>query len=248
MRSLKKVLKKRIGSSPFLSYWSSILYSKLLGLMAWRHRLAQIGNSHIALTAKITGWSSCKFGKGCGIGARTWINVNNRMKGKCSLSIGENTFIGQQNFFTAGKLISVGPYCLTGVSCSFIASSHLVKNPLVPYVATGTLDDDVILVGANCFFGYGAMVLGNVTIGHGSVIGAKSVVRQNIPPFSLAVGNPARVVKYYDFAIKEWVSGERPQEKCSEIPTEDEYIKTLLQSNRAPIQPLSAASSWLGDI
>lgn len=248
MRTLRKAFKKRIGFSPFLSYWSAILFSKLLGLIAWRHRLAQIGSSHIALTAKITGWSSCKFGRGCVVGAGTWMNVNNRAEGEFSLTIGENAFIGQQNFFTAGKLISVGPYCLTAASCSFIGSSHLVENPLVPYITTGTLNDDAILLGANCFFGYGAMVLGNVTIGHGSVIGAKSVVRQNIPPFSLAVGNPAKVVKHYDFAIKEWVLGERPHEKFAEVPTEAEYIKILSEKNYAPIQPLSAASSWLGDI
>ncbi len=46
----------------------------------------------------------------------------------------------------------------------------------------------------------------NLEIGEWSIIGAGSVVTKSIPPYSIAVGNPARVVKQYDFEKKEWVS------------------------------------------
>jgi serine acetyltransferase len=45
------------------------------------------------------------------------------------------------------------------------------------------------------WIGYGATILSGVTIGHGAVIGAMSLVTRDVPPFGIAVGNPARVVR-----------------------------------------------------
>lgn len=50
-------------------------------------------------------------------------------------------------------------------------------------------------IGSNCFIGVGSIVMPGVRIGDGSVIGAGSVVTKDIPPGSLAFGNPAQVVK-----------------------------------------------------
>jgi acetyltransferase-like isoleucine patch superfamily enzyme len=51
-----------------------------------------------------------------------------------------------------------------------------------------------VVVGDNVWIGFDSVVLPGVTIGTGSVIGARSVVADDIPPYSVAVGNPARVV------------------------------------------------------
>ena len=47
--------------------------------------------------------------------------------------------------------------------------------------------------------------MAGVTIGERCQIGAGSVVTKDIPPYTVAVGNPARAVKRYDFEKKEWV-------------------------------------------
>ncbi|WP_241520199.1 sugar O-acetyltransferase [Bifidobacterium catulorum] len=52
-----------------------------------------------------------------------------------------------------------------------------------------------IVIGSNCWFGGDVTVLGGVTIGDGCVIGAGSVVTKDIPANSVAVGNPARVIR-----------------------------------------------------
>jgi len=61
------------------------------------------------------------------------------------------------------------------------------------------IDDDV-WIGAN------VVVLAGVTIGKHSIVGAGSVVTKDIPPYSICVGNPARIIKHYDFTLQKWVS------------------------------------------
>lgn len=57
-----------------------------------------------------------------------------------------------------------------------------------------TKKDRKVVIGANCYIGYGALVLPGVTIGDNCLIGAGSVVTRDIPAGSVAAGNPARVL------------------------------------------------------
>jgi acetyltransferase-like isoleucine patch superfamily enzyme len=52
-----------------------------------------------------------------------------------------------------------------------------------------------VTIGDDCWIAMGAMVLPGVTIGEGSVIGAGAVVAADIPAWSVAAGNPARVIR-----------------------------------------------------
>lgn len=61
------------------------------------------------------------------------------------------------------------------------------------FYQTGVKGD--IIIGNDVWIGSDATILSGLTIGDGAVVGAKSVVANNIPPYSVAVGNPARVVK-----------------------------------------------------
>lgn len=62
-----------------------------------------------------------------------------------------------------------------------------------------------VLIEQNVWIGEFVCVLPGVTIGEGSIIGAMSVVNKDIPPYSIAVGSPAKVVKKYDFELENWV-------------------------------------------
>lgn len=63
-----------------------------------------------------------------------------------------------------------------------------------------------VIIKENCWIGEKTIILPGVTIEKNSIIGAGSVVTKNIPEYSIAVGNPAKVIKKWDFQIKKWVS------------------------------------------
>jgi acetyltransferase-like isoleucine patch superfamily enzyme len=55
----------------------------------------------------------------------------------------------------------------------------------------------------NVWIGFGSCVLPGVTIGEGSVVGARSVVAEDVPPYTVVAGNPARIIRHLSPAAKE---------------------------------------------
>jgi len=70
-------------------------------------------------------------------------------------------------------------------------------------LACANVDAKPINIGRNVWIGFDACVLPGVSIGEGSVIGAKSVVTQSIPPFTIVAGNPARIIREISPAERE---------------------------------------------
>ena len=64
---------------------------------------------------------------------------------------------------------------------------------------------DKVLLENGVWIGNSTIILPGVTIGEKSIIGAGSVVTKSIPPYCIAAGNPAKVIKKYDFNTKMWV-------------------------------------------
>ncbi len=75
-----------------------------------------------------------------------------------------------------------------------------INQPMTTGLAV-KIDDD-------CWIGINACILKNVTIGKHSVIKAGSVITENIPPYSVVCGNPARIVKKYNLEKRVWVKYE----------------------------------------
>ena len=57
---------------------------------------------------------------------------------------------------------------------------------------------DPIAIGHGVWIGFDACVLPGVHIGDGAIVGARSVVTENVPPYAIVAGNPARVVRQFD--------------------------------------------------
>lgn len=65
-----------------------------------------------------------------------------------------------------------------------------------------------VVIEEGAWIGESVVILQGVTVGKGSIIGAMSVVTKNIPPYSIATGIPAKVIKKYDFEKNQWISVE----------------------------------------
>lgn len=206
-------------------------------------------NSYIDPSVHLLGRSAIRLGTNSCISELSLLNVNHPRADEYSIDIGNNCFIGQQNFFSSGKKIKIGSYTLTAIGCQFIGSSHLFNDPSLPYLTTGTTDTDVMILGANCLLGANVTILGSISIGCGSVIGASTFVRKDIPPFSLVVGNPGVVIKRFSFLKKEWVScQEFSDAEELAIPSEKDYLATLNMRFGKVSMPWIAASRRFGGL
>ncbi|MBE7081631.1 MAG: maltose O-acetyltransferase [Clostridiales bacterium] len=83
----------------------------------------------------------------------------------------------------------MGPYVI------FYAQNHCTSNPDIPMREQGMAEIKPITIEDDVWIGARVVVLPGVTIGKGSVIGACAVVSKDVPPYSVFVGNPGRVVK-----------------------------------------------------
>lgn len=182
----------------------------------------------------------------CTIGDNSLLTVNNRSNKDKQLTISSNVYLGRDNFISVGKSVYISDYCIFGNKCSIICSDHVFDNPLIPYALSGNSFEKRIIIGVNCWFGHGVFVLGNVKIGHGSIIGANTIITKDIPPFSMVVGNPARIIKTYNFTTNKWEKDVVFNESIFMI--EDEYLRYLRNNNGDTPLAHYSASSRLGHL
>lgn len=110
---------------------------------------------------------------------------------------GYNIHCGNNVYFNVNCVIldvvkvTIGSYTLFGPGVQLYTATH----PLDAHQRRTVESGAPIAIGEDCWIGGGAIICPGVTIGDRCVIGAGSVVTKNIPADSLAVGNPARVIR-----------------------------------------------------
>ena len=112
------------------------------------------------------------------------------------VKIGKDTSINHGVLFDAcgSKSIIIGEKCLIGPYVVIRSADHIFNDISRPIREQGHIYGNIIIED-DCWIGSHVTVTKNVKIGKGSVIGANSVVTKDIPPFSVAMGVPARVVR-----------------------------------------------------
>jgi len=94
----------------------------------------------------------------------------------------------------AAESVMIGDNVLIASNVLITDSDHIVE-PGIPVTRNPSFVTRPVVVEQDCWIGQNVVIVKGVRVGHHSVIGANSVVTRDIPPYSVAVGNPARVVK-----------------------------------------------------
>ncbi|MEM7725466.1 MAG: DapH/DapD/GlmU-related protein [Cyanobacteria bacterium P01_A01_bin.45] len=120
--------------------------------------------------------------------------VDIRAMSDTQIEIGEGTFIGPYVCFAGPGDITIGKGCLIAAHSGIFANNHKYADP-IQFICEQGITRKGIVIEDDCWLGHGVTVVDGVTIGKGSVVGAGSVVTKDIPPYSIAVGTPAKVLK-----------------------------------------------------
>ena len=122
------------------------------------------------------------------------------------LTIGDNTNIEQNCHIICHHKVLIGSNVSITANCAIVDVTHPYDNVNdKSKIGNRILDDRAVVeIGDNSFIGIGSIVLPHVKIGEYVVIGAHSVVIRDIPSFSIAVGNPARVIKKFNKETNKW--------------------------------------------
>ncbi|HJT71734.1 MAG TPA: acyltransferase [Terriglobales bacterium] len=131
-----------------------------------------------------------EFGDSVFIGAQTMIQ--GRFDGTCK--IGNHVWIGPQAYFDARDII-LEDYVGWGPGAKVLGSAHTGEPRNVPIIATGLVIKPV-RVGLGADIGMNASILPGINIGAHSIVGAGSVVTNDVPEYAIVAGAPAKVLRF----------------------------------------------------
>lgn len=115
------------------------------------------------------------------------------------IRIGSGSFLNQGVMVAATELVEIGDHCMLANGCLVTDADHRFDDPSRPITHQGFKAKGPTRIADNVWLGAGCVVTGGVTIGERTVVGAGSVVTQDLPGGTVAAGIPARVLREIDF-------------------------------------------------
>ncbi len=154
------------------------------------HNITLGKNVRIADDVTIIAYGKIHIGDNVIIGEKTTMIANDELVLGNNVVVTRNCYIAQ-----LGGPIIIDDYVLIGDFSRIHSINHSYRDDDIPLHKQHHIRNN-IHIQENVWIGSGVMVINNITIGKRSVIGANAVVNKNIPPFVVAAGVPAKVIKY----------------------------------------------------
>lgn len=107
-----------------------------------------------------------------------------------------------------GNRVQFGPFC--DVQCDLEVGDSVLFAPRVAIIGRHDHSIDLpgiliwdsprgrgkVVIGSDCWIGYGSVILSGLSIGDGAVVAAGSIVTHDVPPYAVVAGNPAKVLRF----------------------------------------------------
>lgn len=216
----------------------SSLHRSLLSLASengWQHLLLELPNSfatrirsaayssafrahvRIGRNPVFRGLKRISIGNGFVAGDGLWLEAITRyrtQKFSPHIEIGRNVLISHWGHISSTRLVRIGDNVLIGSKVIITDHNHgdyskSHSSPEVPPADRPLTEDQQVLIGENVWIGDGVVITPGTIIGKGAVVAANSVLKGEIPPFTIVAGIPAKIIKRYDFVMQQWIkSGE----------------------------------------
>jgi acetyltransferase-like isoleucine patch superfamily enzyme len=148
----------------------------------WKHRAIISGKAEVDLA------SSTSWGKGCIISAFTKVKISG------PFVLGQRVQIATGCFLGAGPAgLTLGDDVLIGPNCAIFTGTYVFDRLGVPLQEQGTVSKGV-RIGHSVWLGSNSVVLSGADIGDDVIVSAGSVISGSVPPNSIVMGNPAKVI------------------------------------------------------
>jgi acetyltransferase-like isoleucine patch superfamily enzyme len=148
-----------------------------------------------------------------------------------TIVVGKGSSVGRRSVISARNRVWLEEDVLVAPAVFITDHNHEYSDVNAPIATQGITPGGKILIERNCWLGYGSMILGtkgDLVLGRNSVVGAYSVVTQSCPPYSVLVGNPAKVVKYFDAPSQMWLDcGENGPHQRSDCQDDAQKIRGM---------------------
>jgi acetyltransferase-like isoleucine patch superfamily enzyme len=179
--------------------------ARVLFFLKYRKRFKYLDfHSTIISPLRIDGIENISIAKNVCIQYKTWLAaVPLAGSTECVLEIGEGSVIGNFNHIYATGIIKIGKNVLTADKVYISDNSHNYSDVNVPVIYQPVKQIGYVEIGDGCWLGENVCIIG-VKIGRNCVIGANSVVVNDIPDYCVAVGVPAKIIKQYNAETNRW--------------------------------------------
>jgi serine acetyltransferase len=169
-------------------------------LFSWSMRASFMSfgpKSTIQMPVVVHGSRRIAIGADVFLGADSWLNV---LGEQALLEIGDGTRISGHCVISAVDHVRLGRHVLLGRNVFITDHNHGTTEPNTPIGDQDLQSIALVYIEDNVWLGQHSVILPGVRVGRGAVVGANSVVLDDVPPRSVVVGAPARVVRHLDGA------------------------------------------------
>ena len=127
-----------------------------------------------------------------------------------TVRIDDGAYIGNFCRITAVGQVVIGAEAMLSDRVYVSDTGHVYEDVTQPIKRQGLRDGRRVEIGRGAWVGIGAAIVGNVRIGENAVVAANTVVRSDVPDFTVVAGNPAQVVRRHDGQAWQWMTPRGP--------------------------------------